>query len=99
MATSRNHVECVEYLISLGANVGKIKSKHHNLLPCHIAALNGNVKLMEKFYAVDKNVILIQDKNEKTALFYAIRRQQLDAVKFLTGNFQLEKKKWQTYFF
>lgn len=81
IAAAKGHLNIVKFLVENGADVN-LMEKIHNLRPLHFASRYGHLKVV--MFLLEKGADLhAREKDNETALSYAVSSPSLDTVKFL----------------
>ncbi|XP_046856489.1 inversin-like [Xenia sp. Carnegie-2017] len=83
LATSRSHYEICEYLCEKGAKC-ELHDKRGKT-PLHLAAIEGDVKMVALLLQYNKDVLLQTDKEGKIPLHFAAAMGHLEVVKMLVS--------------
>ena len=83
VASSRNNIEIVEYLVNSGIDINK-KGGVSNEMPINLAASEGNIELVK--YYIKKGAIFDESESYSNPLFSAIHNGHLEIVKLLIEN-------------
>ena len=86
-ACINNSVDCVHVLLSTGAQPNHVTSdiEHPGTSPLCIASANGNIAIVVALLSMNADINLICGGMNRTALFAAVRANQLQMVQELLG--------------
>ncbi|KAL4601351.1 hypothetical protein ACB092_11G266900 [Castanea dentata] len=86
LALKNGHIELVRQLLEIDRDLAHVKGKEC-ITPLHYVAETGDchIDLLDKFLLVSPNSIADVTVRDETALHIALKKEQLDAFKFLVG--------------